>query len=75
MSYTYTTLDNSLANSHETIAADINDTGQIVGWYDEVTSARRIEHGFVFSGGTYTPLLDLGSGTLPTGINDLISPH
>jgi probable HAF family extracellular repeat protein len=52
-----------------TFAQDINNAGQIVGYY---TGSGGIVHGFFFSGGTYTTLDDpLGTrGTYATGINN-----
>ena len=49
-------------------ALGINDAGQIVGDYEDSTG----EHGFLYSGGTYTTLNDpLGTdGTFASGIND-----
>jgi probable HAF family extracellular repeat protein len=64
---TYTTLDGPSAT--ETVAAAINDAGQIVGTYVNNTGA----HGFLYNpnGGTYITLDDPLAGiTHPLGIND-----
>jgi probable HAF family extracellular repeat protein len=55
--YRYTTLNNPLAaNGGAALRAlGINDSGQIVGWYQD-TSIRATAHGFLYSGGTYTTL-------------------
>jgi probable HAF family extracellular repeat protein len=51
--YTYTTFDDPLASGGDgTHAAGINDTGQIVGTYDDASGV----HGFLLSGGSYTTL-------------------
>jgi probable HAF family extracellular repeat protein len=52
-----------------TAATGINDLGQIVGYYIDSSGT---EHGFLYSGGTYTTLDDpVGAkGTLVSGIND-----
>jgi probable HAF family extracellular repeat protein len=66
--YTYTTLDDPSATAGTTQASGINDTGQIVGSY--VSSG---DHGFLYSGGTYTaiddPLALLAEATQAFGIN------
>jgi probable HAF family extracellular repeat protein len=63
--YTYTTLDDPSADN--TQAFGINASGQIVGFYNSGSSF----HGFLLSGGTYTPLDDpLATGaTHAFGIN------
>src|SRR5262249_61130220 len=51
--YTYTTFDDPLNTSGDgTLASGINDTGQIVGTYADASGV----HGFLLSGGSYTPL-------------------
>src|SRR5438876_102891 len=70
----YTTLDDPLAgaNAAGTAANGINDTGQIVGCYDNGSSSL---HRFLYSGGTYTTLDDplatatTHGGTVAQGIN------
>src|SRR5262249_25431086 len=50
-----------------THAIGVNDAGQIVGWYENAGT-----HGFVLSGGVYTPLDDSSVGTaatVPLGIH------
>ena len=66
---TYTTIDDP-SGIGTTIAAGINDAGQIVGGY---TDSSGVKHGFLYSGGTYTTLDDpLGTkGTAAVGINDV----
>jgi VCBS repeat-containing protein len=66
---TYTTIDAPLG-VNGTIAADINDSGQIVGWY---TDASNKAHGFVDIAGVFTTIDDpLGvNGTYVRGINDM----
>jgi probable HAF family extracellular repeat protein len=69
--YILTTLDGP-AGTNATFARGINGSGQIVGYYDNNGS----EHGFIYSGGTYTtlddPLSARGgtSGTDGDSIND-----
>ena len=52
-----------------TVAEDINDFGQIVGWYQD---AAMVQHGFVAQNGTFTTIDNpLGvKGTTVQGIND-----
>jgi probable HAF family extracellular repeat protein len=69
--YTYNTLDDP-SSTQDTLAYGINDTGQIVGYYFIGTTAST--HGFLLSGGVYTPLDDplavpQAGGTLAFGIN------
>ena len=77
--YTYTTLDDPLADwsvtfsngttiSGRTTASGINNGGQIVGSY---TASNGNGYGFLYSGGTYTTIDDpLASGfTAAQGIN------
>ena len=55
--YTYTTIDDPLATqgpSQGTSAQDIDSTGQIIGWYRDVSGY----HGFRLSGGKYTTFDD-----------------
>jgi len=61
--YTYTTIDDPLGTS---VAFGINDAGQVVGGYSDATNH---EHGFLYSGGTFTTLA-LSADTLAYGIND-----
>jgi probable HAF family extracellular repeat protein len=50
-----------------TVPTDINNVGQIVGYYSDSTHA----HGFIYNNGTYTTLDDpLGTDTYITGEND-----
>ena len=71
LSYIYTTLttlDNELSKSNhsQTLLTDINDNGQIVGWYSnyDSTTGHSDFHSFIsFNGETYTPLQDLDNGT------------
>ncbi len=49
--YHFTTIDFSGASG--TLASDINDAGQIVGFYYE---SAVVWHGFLLSGGVYTPI-------------------
>ena len=60
--YTYTTIDDPLGTS---VAFGINDAGQVVGGYSDATNH---EHGFLYSGGTFTTLA-LSADTLAYGIN------
>src|SRR5437899_13044750 len=70
----YTTLDDPLAgaNAAGTAATGINDTGQIVGWYEDGSGGL---HSFLYSGGIYTTLDDPlatvrpNAGTDADGIN------
>jgi probable HAF family extracellular repeat protein len=54
--------------TYGTAATDINDRGQIVGYYGDSTGI----HGFLYSEGVYTTIDDPSatSNTTPTGIND-----
>ena len=62
----YTTVDHPLGV--ETVAADINDAGQIVGWYKD---AGGHTHGFIETGGTFTTVDNpLGVDTFVRGINN-----
>jgi autotransporter-associated beta strand protein/probable HAF family extracellular repeat protein len=67
--YTYTTLDIPLAQTNYTVATSINDSGQIVGYYNRNSSF----HGFLYSNGVFTtlddPLASPGS-TQAFGINN-----
>ena len=71
--YIFIALDDPLGGTQSsgqgTRAQDINDQGQIVGFYVDSSGAT---HGFLYSGGTYTTLDDpLGTGgTFAQGIND-----
>jgi probable HAF family extracellular repeat protein len=65
----YTTIDFGTAS---TIAAGINDLGQIVGSYDAQGAGGATADGFLYSGGIFTTLAIPGAiFTVPTGINDL----
>ena len=77
---TYTTISDPLAyktgsssDATYTIAYAINDSGAIVGYYEDADNATH-DHGFLYSNGTYTTIDDaLGAsngGTEATGIND-----
>jgi probable HAF family extracellular repeat protein len=65
--YSYITLDDPLAH-RDTVPNGINNAGQIVGSY---VDASNHEHGFLYSGGTFTTLDDplATKGTLAWGIN------
>src|SRR5207244_918500 len=66
--YTYTTLDDPLANApNGTLAQGINASGQIVGSYADAG----VYHGFLYSGGAYTTLEDplATNGTTAAPIN------
>ena len=65
--YTFSPIDVPMAVA--TGAFGINDLGQVVGVY--VDSSLKL-HGFLYSGGTYTPPLNAPSSTLTEafGIND-----
>ena len=65
--YTYTTLNDPLSLGANTIARDINSTGQIAGTYVNNGGS----HGFLLSGGTYSTLDDplATNGTFAQGIN------
>ena len=52
--YTFTTIDDPFG-TNGTIAAGINDVGQIVGTFGGSLGK---DHGFLYSGGTYTSLND-----------------
>jgi probable HAF family extracellular repeat protein len=65
---TLTPLDNELSKSshYQTLLTDINDNGQIVGWYSnyDSTTGHGDYHSFIsFNGETYTQLQDLDNGT------------
>jgi len=55
--YTFSPIDDPLGRS---VALGINDLGQIVGYY---VDSSRVDHGFLDSGGIYTPLN--AQGTAP----------
>jgi probable HAF family extracellular repeat protein len=66
--YNFTTLADPAGAG--ALALGINDAGQIVGLYDDSLSR---EHGFLLSGGTYTPLDDplaAAGSTVASGINN-----
>jgi probable HAF family extracellular repeat protein len=52
--YTYATLSDPLATK-ATAAQGINDTGQIVGWYQPQINSDAV-YGFLYSGGNYASL-------------------
>ena len=59
----FTTISDPLASTAQglgTFAQDINDAGQIVGYYDATAGGR---HGFIYNNGTYTTL---DAGAQPT---------
>jgi probable HAF family extracellular repeat protein len=66
----YTTVD--VPGAFGTTVTDINNTGAIAGWYED--SNLSTEHGFIYSGGSYTYLSDPDPNnagkTEITGIND-----
>ncbi len=63
--YTFSNVDDPDGNS---VAFGINDLGQIVGHYSDSSGAT---HGFLYSGGTYTPVDNLmATFTVAYGIND-----
>ena len=70
----YTVLDDPLASSpglhaNGTHAYGINDSGQVVGWYDAASDLST--NGFLYSGGTFTTLDDpAGNNTEIFGINN-----
>jgi probable HAF family extracellular repeat protein len=66
--YTFSTFDDPSASTGATNAFGINDTGQIVGSYRDPMN---VFHGFLLSGGTYTPLTDplATNSTTAVGIN------
>ena len=65
---TYTMLDDPLA-TNGTFATGINDTGQIVGYYQDAIGTK---HGFFYSNGNYVTVDDPAgtAGTYLTGINN-----
>jgi hypothetical protein len=66
---TYATID--FPGAYDTVAAGINDLGEIVGWYDFASTAQAPQwHGFLLSSGRFTTL-DHPNATLtqPTSIN------
>jgi probable HAF family extracellular repeat protein len=67
--YNYTTLDDPFQVGFTTGAMGINDAGQIVGGYTNASGG----HGFLYSGGIYTPIDDrlATKGTGAAGINSV----
>jgi probable HAF family extracellular repeat protein len=64
---TFIPIDVTLPGAHNTIVFDVNDGGQIVGWYSDPSG---VEHGFVYQKGVYTSIDVPGSTlTIVTGIN------
>ena len=66
--YTYTTIDDPSA-TNGTYAFGINDLGQIVGYYSDLSN---YVHGFLYSGGIYTTIDDpsaTNTALTPDGIN------
>jgi probable HAF family extracellular repeat protein len=51
LAYTFTTIDYPGAKG--TLASGINTSGNIVGWYTDVTDKN---HGFLYAGGTFTTI-------------------
>jgi probable HAF family extracellular repeat protein len=63
--YTFTTID--VPNAQETVCMDINDGGNVVGYYIE----DGVYHGFLLKNGTFTTLtFPAAVSTLAYGIND-----
>jgi probable HAF family extracellular repeat protein len=62
----------SPGNNHGTVAAGINNSGQIVGSYTTIVGGTAATYGFLLSGGFYFTLDDPSStnDTVATGIND-----
>src|SRR5262249_9601654 len=67
-SYTYTILPDPVGvdAGSALFAFDINTSGDVVGWYANQSAG---EHGFLYSGGTYTIVDDDARMTFPMGIN------
>jgi len=65
----FNTFDDPLASTGSTLAFGVNDTDQIVGYYQNGSG----NHGFLLSGGIYTTLDDPSAtlGTIAQGINSL----
>lgn len=75
---TYTTIEDPLSNGYflfgptgygKTVLSDINDTGELVGYYDSTSHS----HGLLYNGGSYTTIDAFGLATNDTrayGIND-----
>src|SRR5262249_807060 len=65
VTYSYTTIDPP--DSVYALSLDMNDAGQIVGYYQD---SNHIQHGFLYSGGNYTTLDPPGSADpIPSDIN------
>src|SRR5262249_61213473 len=66
--YIFDTFDDPLAFTGTTQALGVNDTDQIVGYYNDATG----RHGYLLSGGNYTTLDDplATGGTQAVGINN-----
>jgi probable HAF family extracellular repeat protein len=65
--YSYTTLNDPQALAGSTTANGINNSGEIVGIYQDASGY----HGFLYSGGKYTALnVPLAATTYAYGIND-----
>jgi probable HAF family extracellular repeat protein len=64
--YAYTTLNDTLG-TNGTSPFGINDVGQIVGIFQD---SNNIQHGFLYSNGTYTTLNDPSAAT-PNGVGGL----
>jgi probable HAF family extracellular repeat protein len=61
---TYTTLNNPAATN--TLAQDINNSGQIVGAYNTVPGdSGALQNGFLYSNGTYTTINERGLARFP----------
>src|ERR1700726_3687474 len=72
-SYTFATLNDPLQNStfFGTFPEDINDTGQITGFYYTAPGQSSFQSGFLFSNGVFTTFSVPGAfDTNAAGIND-----
>ena len=70
--YTFTSIDDPAATG-DTIASDINNNGEIVGYYEDTTRNPRTPdyHGFTLVGTTFTTLDNPGAvRTFATSVND-----
>jgi probable HAF family extracellular repeat protein len=72
-SYTFTNLDiPSEGGNNQAFVFDINNTGQVVGYYNTLWPDAAGTRGFLYDHGTFTTLHhpDAALGTLALGIND-----